>query len=161
MKGLSIWIASLMVLFTLSSCAPREIVKVDLLSLNENPEEYEDKRVIITTDIENIAKDPEPYFSKDVELSGFVGRDSSKLDWEFLLENEEGSSVRCYESEYRIYPWIRADMAIRKARIKDEKITVVGVFKKGFGIELDWIEYEGQIIDTDYRPYRFSHTFLW
>ncbi len=161
MKTFSIWIASLVVLFTLKSCAPTEIVKVDLLSLNDHPEEYEGKRVIITTDIETIAMNPEPYFSKDVELSGFVGKDSFGLDWEFLLENEEGISVKCYESKYRNYPWIRADMAVRKARINNEKITVVGILNKGFGIELDWIEYEGQIIDTDYRPYKPRYRFLW
>jgi hypothetical protein len=161
MKRLLIWIAGVAVIFTLNSCATSEIVRVDLTHFNENPEEFEDKRVIIKTDIEAITKNPEPYLSKDIELSGFVKKGSFGFDWGFLLEDEEGLSVKCYERKYRLSPWVRADMAVRKARIKNEKITIVGEIRKNFGIELDWIEYEGEVIDTDYKPYRGHYRFLW
>ena len=60
--------------------------------------------------------------------------------------------MMCYEKNYVYSPWIRADLAIRNARSKNEIITIVGNFRKASTIELDWIVYEGRTIDTDYKP---------
>jgi hypothetical protein len=43
-------------------------------------------------------------------------------------------------------------MAIRRAARNNEQLTVVGKLQKGLKIELDWIEYEGLTIDTDFKP---------
>ena len=153
MKRLILGLTGLVFLMNLFSCAGQEIVKVDLTSFNENPQLYEDKRVILKTDITTLVNDPTPYISKDIEISGFVKKGTIGLDWGFYLEDEAGESVKCYESKYRHYPWIRADMAVRKARAVNERMTIVGIFRKNFGIELDWIEYGGEVIDTDYKPY--------
>ena len=146
-------LTGLIILISLISCAGREIVKVDLTHFNENPQLYQDKRVIFKTDIKTLTNAPTPYFSKDIEISGFVHKRSPGFDWGFYLEDEEGMRVKCYERKYRHSPWIRADMAVRKARNLKKRMIIVGVFRKHGGIELDWIEYGGENIDTDYKPY--------
>jgi hypothetical protein len=50
-------------------------------------------------------------------------------------------------------------MAVRRAERNNEQITVVGKLQMGLEIELDWIEYEGQIIDTDFKPPEFRPSF--
>ena len=143
--------------FILSSlfmgCAPSEIVKTDLKTFLENPQEFRDKRVVITTAIKSLTENPAPYSGRLIELSGFVEYGRKGFDWYFVLKDEEGRHVTCYEREYRNYPWIRADMVVREAERKNKKIVAVGILEKSKTIELDWIEYNGQFIDTDYKPY--------
>ena len=145
-------VTSLAVLMNLNCCTTKEIVRLDLTSFNENPEAYADKRVIITTDIASLINNPTPYFYKDIEISGFINKALIGLDWGFYLEDEAGLSVRCYERTYRHSPWLRADMAVKRAWRNKENITIVGVFGKLHDIELDWIEHEGVHIDTDLKP---------
>ena len=142
------------------NCGPaREIVKLDWTSFNVNPEAYADKRVIITTDIASLLNDPTPYYYKDIEISGSINKTLFGLDWGFYLEGETGLSIKCYERTYRHSPWSEADMAVKRARRNKENITIVGVFGKLHDIELDWIEIEGRIIDTDYKPYSLARPF--
>lgn len=136
----------------LVGCAPKEIVRADLTSIQANPEAYEGKRVILKTDIAQLINNPSPYASEEVEVSGVVSKDSPGPDWGFYLEDTSGTRVKCYEHEYRYSPWIMADMMVDRARASRENMTVVGFFEKGFGIELSWIEYQGQTIYTDYKP---------
>jgi hypothetical protein len=153
MKRLIMVFACLAVLMNLNCGPAREIVKLDLTSFNENPEAYAGKRVIITTDIASLLNNPTPYYHKDIEISGFINKTLFGLDWGFYLEDETGLSIKCYERNYRHYPWRRADMAVKRARRNKENITIVGVFGKLHDIELDWIEVGGETIDTDYKPY--------
>jgi hypothetical protein len=139
----------------LAGCAPKEIVRAELTSVRANPEAYKDKRVILKTEIVELVNNPEPYDSEEIEVSGVVGKDSPGLDWGFYLEDESGMRLECYEREYRNSPWIVADTAVNRARASHENMTVVGFFEKGFGIELTWIEYQGQTIYTDYKPDEF------
>ena len=125
MKRLVSGLVDLAVLMTLISCAGREIVKLDLTSFNENPQLYQDKRVIFKTDIKTLTNAPKPYFSKDIEISGFVHKRFPGFDWGFYLEDEEGMRVKCYERKYRHSPWIRADMAVRKARNLKKRMIIV------------------------------------
>ena len=161
MKRLIMAFAGLAVLINLNCCATTEIVKLDLTSFNENPEAYADKRVIITTDISTLINDPTPYYYKDIEISGLINKTLIGLDWGFYLEDEAGLSVRCYERTYRHSPWLRANMAVKRARMNKENITIVGVFGKRKDIELDWIEVGGEIIDTDYKPNLPDYPFRW
>ena len=143
-----------MVLSILSApcCAVKEIVKTDLNSFNQDPEQYKDKRVIITTEIESILKDPTSFIKRDIEISGLVRRNPRGFEWGFSIRDEKGNSLECYETEYRISPWLRVDQAIKRAELKKEKVTVVGKLGTGLQIELDWIEYEGDVMDTDFKP---------
>ena len=159
MKRLIMVFACLAVLMNLNCGPAREIVKLDLTSFNENPEAYAGKRVIITTDIASLLNNPTPYYYKDIEISGFINKTLFGLDWGFYLEDETGLSIKCYERNYRHSPWSQADMAVKRARRNKKNITIVGVFGKLHDIELDWIEIEGRIIDTDYKPYSPARPF--
>jgi len=136
----------------LFSCAP--MVKTDLKSLNENPEKYKGKWVIITTDLKSVADDPKAYRGKHIELTGYVKLDGFRgiNGWSFILKDVAGKSLRCYEREYRVDSWIMPEMALRQAEKENAQVTVVGKFEGGLKIELDWIEYKGQHYDTDYKP---------
>jgi len=136
----------------LISCAP--IVKTDLKSLQENPEAYKGKKVIVITDIKSVVEAPEAFLDKKIELMGYVTLDGFRKtnDWSFILKDEKDRQVRCYEREYRITSWIMPEMALRQANQGKEKVTVVGKFEKNGKIELDWIEYKGQHFNTDYKP---------
>ena len=138
----------------LFSCAP--MVKTDLKSLNENPEKYKGKWVIITTDLKSVVDDPKAYRGKNIELTGYVKLDRFDFKgfygWSFILKDVEGRSLRCYEREYRVDGWIMPEMALRRAEKESEQVTVVGRLEGGQKIELDWIEYKGQHYNTDYKP---------
>jgi hypothetical protein len=136
----------------LISCAP--VVKTDLKSLKENPEAYKGKKVIIIADIKSVVEAPEAYLGKKIKIMGYVILDGFRKtnDWSFVLKDEDGRQVRCYEREYRITSWIMPEMALRQANQGKEKVTAAGKFEKNGKIELDWIEYKGQHFNTDYKP---------
>jgi hypothetical protein len=137
---------------SLAGCAP--LVKTDLKSFNDNPEEYKGKDVIFTVDIKSVVEHQEAYTGKQVELRGYVTyngfRDFSY--WNFLLNDNNGLSVRCYEDEYRVDVWSWPDTVVKGAERRHEQVAVVGKLEKGRGLELRWIEYDGQTISTDYKP---------
>ena len=136
----------------LVGCAPKEIVRTDLASIRANPEAFADKRVILKTDIMELIHNPTPYDSMEIEVSGIVSKYSTGIDWGFYLEDTSGARVECYEYEYRHSPWVMVDAVVNRARDSHENMTVAGFFKKGFGIELNWIEYQGQTYYTNYKP---------
>ena len=138
------------------------VVKTDLKTLNENPEDFEGKEVIITAALNTVVEDPDAYLYKKIELKGYVVYKEpwSGVYWNFTLIDEDGNAVNCYERWYRTDIWIWPLTAVRQARNKNEQLTVVGRFQKGRTLELDWIEYDGQMFDTDYLPprmHRFSY----
>ena len=153
MKRVLLLTACLVLSLSLFACAP--LVKTDLKSLNANPDEYKGKRVVVTTDLRSLTEKPEDYLGKDIEVTGYVRPNRLRRygDWAFVLEDEKGRSVRCYEREYRVDSWIMPSMAVKRAARENEQVTVVGRVEKDLEIELDWIEYEDQHYDTDYLPY--------
>jgi hypothetical protein len=72
--------------------------------------------------------------------------------WNFILKDKKGNKIRCYEQRYRVEAWIIPVMILREAQKYNRLITVVGVLKEKALLELDWIEYEGLVIDTDELP---------
>jgi len=153
MRELLVWIACLGLSFGLFACAP--LVKTDLKSLNENPLQYKGKMVVVTTDVRSLVEKPEDYCGKKVELNGYVRLNGFRRtgDWGFILEDEEGRSIRCYEWKYRVESWIMPSMTLRRAARENGQVTIVGRVEKDREIELDWIEYENEHYDTDYLPY--------
>ncbi len=152
----------LVVLMGLAGCAPKEMVQVDLASFNENPDEYKDKRPIIKTDIDTLLKNPDFFDRKEVMLSGFVKTVNPPwIYWEFKLVDDQGQMVGCYETNYRDTPWVWAENTVRRAQYYNEKISIVGVFKKSDHVELDWIEFRGKIVDTDFTPPHIPYPYYW
>lgn len=147
-----LWVMTLVFSLGLISCAPT--VKTDLLSLFENPKEYRGKRIIIATDLKSVVEDPAAYLDRRIELAGYVVYNGHRgfYSWNFFLKDTDGRTIRCYEREYRIRSWIVPVWALRRAERKNEQITAVGKLQTGLELELDWIEYQGQTIDTDYKP---------
>jgi hypothetical protein len=154
MKNFLISIIGMVLSLILFSCAP--MVKTDLKSLNENPEKYKGKWVIVTTDLKSVVDNPKAYRGKNIELTGYVKLDNFGFtginDWSFMLKDVEGNSLRCYEWEYRVYGWIMPEMALRQAEKENGPVTVQGKLEGDFKIELRWIEYKGQHYNTDYKP---------
>jgi len=152
MKKFLVWIIGLFVFISVLSCAP--LVKTDLKSFNEDPEKYRGKEVIFTTDLKGVVENPTPYLGRKIELTGYVHEYGfiGFGHWNFMLKDEEGRSVRCYERKYRVDAWIMPVLAVRRAEKNNEQVTVVGKLQQGLKIELDWVEYKGQKFDTDFKP---------
>ena len=131
-------------------------VKMDLNTFLEDPEEYAGKFVIITATIKDLFDDPDSYLYHKVEVSGFVEYRESWVGpyWNFTLkEKPEGEiSLSCYENRYRPDVWIWPLNAVRQAAHYKKELTVVGTFHKRMTLELDWIDYGGQQIYTDFLP---------
>jgi len=66
MKNFLISIIGMLLSLILFSCAP--MVKTDLKRLNENPEKYKGKWVIVTTDLKSVVDDPKAYRAKILSL---------------------------------------------------------------------------------------------
>lgn len=121
-----------------------------------------DKQVIFTADIAAVAESQEEYAGKRVELSGYVdyvGFWASPY-WNFVLKDENGVTIECYERNYHVDAWILPVKAVQRADRKDEKVTVVGRLEGKRRLELDWIEYEGQHYNTDYKPSFIGFPFM-
>lgn len=158
MKNILISLMGIVFAGSLFSCAG-QVVKTDLQSVEENPDAYKGKRVVITTDLKSLAEKPEDYLEKKVELKGFAEYREGPLRpyWHFVLKDEEGRSLKCYERNYHNYVWEWPLMTVRKAKRNKEQLTVVGRFEKRGVLELDWIEYDGETINTDYVPLHRRH----
>ena len=152
MKMLSVFIIRIILLFSISGCTP--VVKTDLKSLNENPEQYRDKEVIVVTDLARVVEDPDAYRGRRVELTGYVAYKGfwASNYWNFILKDETGASIKCFERNYRVDAWLRPVVAVRRAEREKQLLNVVGKVEMGPKIELDWIEHEGVHIDTDFKP---------
>jgi hypothetical protein len=160
MKNYLVCLIGFVLFLTLSRCAP--IVKTDLKSFQENPEKYKGKEVIITSDIKSVVEAPEAYRGKRIEISGYVKTDGFRRtqDWGFLLADKEGRSILCNEREYRVTSWLMPVMALGRAEKENKQVTVEGKLLRNLEIELDWIEYEGQHYDTDFKPPQFRVPFF-
>jgi len=147
-------LAILAIAFSLSmlGCAP--VVKTDLESLNQNPEKFEGKEVIVATDLASLVESPSRYLGKRVEVQGYVEYKGfwAASYWNFILKDEAGNFTKCFERHYRVDAWMRPVAAVRRAEREKQLLTVVGQVETGPKIELDWIEYEGETIDTDLKP---------
>jgi hypothetical protein len=152
-RKLLYWMGGIALSLSLAGCMP--VVKTDLRNLNDHPEEFKGKKVIVTADLESLVADPTGYDKKRVELSGYVEMKDFRRgnDWSFTLGDGEGNFVKCYERGYRIDSWILPEMALRRAAREKGQVTVIGkVEKNRLKIELDSIDYQGQHFSTDYKP---------
>ncbi len=139
-----------MILFL--NCA--SVVEVNTKSFVQNPKKYIDKDIILITNIEEIQKRPRLMIGKKVKIKGYVDYIGFRNFpyWNFILKDKQGNLIKCYETRYRIDAWIIPVMALREAQKNKDIIIVVGKLKKKDLLELDWIEYKGQKIDTDELP---------
>jgi len=153
---------TVLVLFqALFGCA-KELVRTDLQTLQQYPDQFRGKQVIVTATLQQVTADPDAYAGKKVEITGLVTHDRfwGPPDWNFLLTDEENRTIRCYERTYRYDAWIVPVMAIKRAALQGDEVTLVGKLENNLEIELDWFEYQGQQYDTNYLPATALPTFM-
>lgn len=148
--------ALLVVAVLLAGCASAPVV-VGYDEYRTDPERYREADAIVRTDLATLLASGEALAGRKVELSGPVDYrgHAGFFYWHFYLTGPGEQRVRCYEREYRVDSWVFARNLVRRADSDAGTATVNGRYKGPFGIELDWIEYDGQRLDTDYRPPRF------
>jgi hypothetical protein len=133
------------------------MVRTDLDTYLENRQEYKRKRVVFTTDLEDILNRYELYQDKEVELSAPVSYFGKEGFSSFYLTLEkDGKQIRAYEDNYRRYVNRDALQLLIWARSEGGEVTVRGKMKED-GIELLQLAYNDYVIDTNVRPYRYGH----
>ncbi len=130
---------------SLVACETRK--RIDLKTLNTNPEKYVGKRVIVTTDLQSINDAPEAYIGKEVELFGNVSSTCFGVnnEWSFILKDNLKNRVKCYIGQYNQLDLNYHEMALENAVEKNEPITIVGRFKKQRIIALEWFEIDSVV----------------
>ena len=154
-KIIALLVAALFLSVSLSACGTR--VRTDLKSLNENPEKYSGKKVIVTTDLKSVVDSPEAYVGKGVELTGYVSSThfEGSNEWSVILIDKKEKSVRCYIEGYKEIDLTYHEIALRKEVGKNRPVTVVGKFQKGLSIELEWFKTEGVVYTRDIITYNY------
>jgi hypothetical protein len=124
----------------------------------QNKEAYKWKRVVFTTDLNDILERYETFQGKEVELTapvGYFGTDDFPTFY-FLLE-EDGRQLRAYEENYHRYVNGDALQLLIRASSEGGKVTVRGKLKED-GIELHQLIYNESRVNTNKRPYRYRPT---
>lgn len=156
MKKMIISLITTILFLIVAGCGP--VVRTHLKQFTDNPEEFQGKQVIVSANLNDILDNPEIFMDDRirVEVPGYIKYNGFMgfSHWNLILRDNEGSSIRCYEREYRVDSWNVPRALLLAAERKNERIIVVGRLQKTTEllIETDWIEYDGQIIDTDYLP---------
>ena len=145
----------LIALFILAGC--KHMVRTDIDTYLENRKEYKRKRVVFTTDLEDLLNRYELYQDKEVELSAPVSY-FGKEDFStfYLTLEKDGKQIRAYEDNYKNYVNRDALQLLIWAKSDGGEITVQGKLKEN-GIELRQLVYNDYVVDTDVRPYRHGH----
>ncbi len=150
-----ITIALAFTLVAFPGCAP--LVKTTMDSYLKNQEYYKGKRVVFTTDLEDLLERYELYRNKEVELTAPLAYFGKRKFWTwYLILEKNGKKIRCYETRYRLYPGQDALFLLLQARSEGGEVTVRGVPMYG-GIELNRIIYKNSVVATNYKPYRYRH----
>ncbi len=143
----------ILLLFSVLSCAPKPLIKVDIDTYLKNQSQYKGKNVVITATLKGVIKNYDLYRGKEIEVSAPVTYYGKNLFWTwYVMLEKEGMKLRCYEFKDRLVPDPLAVDAAIKARINGDDMTVIGRLNSD-GIELDRIIYDGYDIDTNHPIY--------
>ena len=139
------------VVMILSSCM--HMVKVDMDTYLQNPDEYKRKKIVFITNLEDLLNRYELYQDKEVELTApiiYFGKEGF-FTWYLTLEKDE-KQIRAYEEYY--HNWIdqNAKGILARAHIEGGDVTVRGKLKED-GIELNQFVYNEYVVNTNTRPY--------
>nr|ART38030.1 F98 [uncultured bacterium] len=137
----------------LTGCAVPPTV-VDFADYHAAPQRYAETDAIVRTDLTTLLANKDALKGRRVELVGQVdyrGHVGFSY-WHFYLTDDQGHTLRCYEREYHVDSWAWARTLARKADAEHGTIVVSGRYRPPSGLELDWFDYLGHHVDTDYRP---------
>lgn len=104
-----------------------------------------------------IQADPVGYTHAYVVLEGHIDRHAYDPPgrWGFLLTDEQGTGLRCYERNYRREGPFGVRILLRKVVAQAGTLRVAGRVTRDGELELDWVEYGGSRFDTDFAPEPF------
>ena len=142
--------------FILSSCI--HTVKTNMNNYLQNRGAYKWKRVVFTTDLNDILERYDTFTGKEVELTapvGYFGKDDFPTF--YLLLEEEGRQLRAYEENYHRYVNGDALQLLLLANREGGKVSVRGTLKED-GIELQQLVYNEYLVNTNKPPYRYRPT---
>jgi hypothetical protein len=150
-KGL---IYSALLLFAVTGCMQKELVRVDLDTYLKNQQQYKDKRVVITATLQDIAEHYDRYKGREIEVSAPLTYYGTSGFWTwYVLLQKDGKKLRCYEYKYRIWPDPSAvDLAL-SARSQGGTVTAQGELL-GDGLDLNRLKYNGYDVDTNSDLYK-------
>jgi len=144
-------------LFIFAGC--KHMIRTDIDTYLENRHEYKRKRVVFTTDLEDILNRYELYQNKEVELSAPVSYFGKEGFSTFYLNlAKDGKQIRAYEDNYQHYVNRDALQLLIWAKSDGGEVTVRGKLKEN-GIELLQLAYNDYVIDTNARPYRYGYNY--
>jgi len=147
-----------LVLFSVTGCMPKELVRVDLDTYLKNQAQYKYKHVVITATLNDVVEKKDLYLGREIELAAPVvyhGR-RSFWTWYVLLEKDR-RTLRCYAYQYRREPDIEAVNLALTAQSNGDDVTVRGTLRSD-GLDLSWLFYRGYAIDASF-PLRPAYPF--
>ena len=119
----------------------------------ENPYRYS-RDTIIEATIAELLSNENLFDGRRIGLTGVAIYEGHGEDgyWGFQLRDRSTLGIRCYEETYQGKSWVLVRKLVSVAAEKKGLVRAVGQFRRGKGLELDYIEYSSLRRDTDHLP---------
>jgi hypothetical protein len=143
----------ILIAFLVTGCT--HMIKTDMDTYLQNQEEYKRKKIVFTTDLEDLVDRYELYRGREVELTApitYFGKEDFST-WYLILARDE-KQIRAYEDNYHNYIHPDALQLLTWAKSEGGEVTVRGKLKE-MGIELNQLTYNEYFVHTNRRPYRY------
>ena len=143
----------LIILVFISACS--HLIKTDMDSYMQNREAFKWKKVVFTTDLEDLLQRYEIFQGREVELSApvaYFGKENFPTF--YITLEQDGNQIRAYEENYHRYVNSDALQLLLWAKSEGGKVTVRGKVKDD-GIELNQLAYNELLINTNRRPHSY------
>ena len=130
----------------------RHMVKTDMDNYLQNKDAFKGKRVVFTTELDDMLDRDETFQDRDVELSApvaYFGKEG--FDTFYLTLEKNGRQIRAYEEHYYRYVNVEALQLVMWAKSEGGELTVRGKLKDD-GIELNQLAYKEYLVNTNRRP---------
>jgi hypothetical protein len=140
-----------------AGCMRKELVRVDLDTYLKNKVQYKNKHVVITASLKDVVEHHDRYIHREIEVSAPIVYHGYRSFWTwYVLMQQDGKQLRCYEEHYRLLPDPGAvDLAL-SARSHNGTVTARGELLSD-GIELNRLKYDGYDINTDVDTYKYRY----
>lgn len=143
----------MIILVLISACS--HLIKTDMDSYMQNREAFKWKKVVFTTDLEDLLERYEIFQGREVELSApvaYFGKENFPTF--YITLEQDGKQIRAYEENYHRYIHGDTLQLLIWAKSEGGKVTVRGKVKDD-GIELNQLVYNEYLINTNKRPYTY------
>ena len=143
----------LIIIVFISACS--HLIKTDMESYMQNREAFKWKKVVFTTDLEDLLERYEIFQGREVELSApvaYFGKENFPTF--YITLEQDGKQIRAYEENYHRYIHGDTLQLLIWAKSEGGTVTVRGKVKED-GIELNQRVYNEQLINTNRRPYSY------